>query len=193
MRALLRKLWHRVLWLWKKAKNENASPRQIGWAIGVGVYCGCSPFWGLRWALALGFATLFRLNRLLTYVGSRLSSNFVVTIPMALLEVQVAHKLRTGEFLSVTHADFEALDAAPWVEEKVKAIFAFIGRIFVDFALGSLLVGVPLCIGMGVVAYQLARLRDRRRELAASAFMPSATLLTRTPDELPRPSSESPP
>ena len=143
VRALLRKLWKRVQALWVQVWNENASPRQVGWAIAVGVYCGTSPFWGLRWLLAVGFATVFRLNRLLTYVGSRLSSNFVVTVPMALLEVQLAHKLRTGEFLSIGRADFEAIEAPNDLLEKVKGILEFVLRILVDFTLGSVIVGIP--------------------------------------------------
>ena len=172
MRAYLRRLWLHTRALWVRAKSERASPGQIGWAFGIGVFAGCTPALLVHGWVALGLATLFRLNRLFAWIGSRVS-NFMVLPWIVLAEIQVAHRLRTGAFLTITKE--EALAQGP--------------ALLLDWCLGTLPVGGALAIVLGLVAYVVAAVRARRR--AARAGAPEEAPTRRTPDEPLPPSSGS--
>jgi uncharacterized protein (DUF2062 family) len=146
VRALLSTLTAGARDLWERAKSERATPREIGWAFGVGVWIGFSPFLGLHLGIAFAAATVFRLNRLWAMVGSRVSvAPLLVT--MAFIEVESAHRLRTGAWLPMTAA----------------AIVAHGRELFLDWLLGACLVATPLAAGLGFLAYALARGQGRLR------------------------------
>jgi uncharacterized protein (DUF2062 family) len=138
-RSRLRELWHR-------AKTERASPREIGLAIALGVFIGCTPALMVHGWIAVGLATLFKLNRLFAFLGSRVS-NFLVLPWIVLAELQIAHKLRTGAFLEMT-AD-EAIKQGP--------------ALLLDWCLGTIPVGAALALVLGALAYAFARRRESRR------------------------------
>jgi uncharacterized protein (DUF2062 family) len=142
------------------ALNERASPGGIGWSIGVGVFVGCTPLIGFHAGVAVVAATLFRLNRLWAFVGSRVS--FFLIMPwIVLAEIQSAHRLRTGTW-------------APLFTENV---LEHAREWLLDWCTGTLLVGGPLALALGFLAYALARRR----------------LTPPTPAPAPPPSSGSPP
>lgn len=138
-RSRLRELWH-------LAKTERASPRQIGLAIALGVFVGCTPAMGVHGWVAVGLATLVRLNRLFAFIGSRVSNIFVLPW-IVLAELQIAHKIRTGQFLALT-AD-EAVKQGP--------------SLLLDWCIGTVPVGLFLAIVLGLVAYAAARARVSSR------------------------------
>ena len=92
---MFRRLWDRIKRLWSLAKSERASPREIGWAVAIGAFAGCTPAIGFHGGLALALATLFKKNRLFAWLGSRIS-NMVFLPFIVIAEVQVAHYARTG-------------------------------------------------------------------------------------------------
>jgi uncharacterized protein (DUF2062 family) len=162
VRALLSTIGSSARVLWDRARNERASPREIGWAFGMGVFIGFSPFVGVHLGMAFLVATVLRLNRLWTMAGSRVSITPLL-ITVAFLEVEAAHRLRTHEWVTVT--PHEVLGH---------------GREFlVDWCLGACLVATPIAAVAGLVAYVLARRR-------------ASQVTGRTPDGPRRPSSESP-
>jgi uncharacterized protein (DUF2062 family) len=112
----------------------------MGWSVAIGVFSGCTPFLGLHMWIALALATLFRLNRLWAFIGSRISSN-IVFVWIAFVEIELAHHVRTGAWASLAPRD--ALDHG--------------GQLFGDWLLGSLAVGLALGAALGVVAYFVAR------------------------------------
>lgn len=135
----------RVRTLWRLAKTERATPPQVAWAVGVGVFVGCTPAIGLHGWIAVGAATLFRLNRLYAFLGSRVSSIFVLPW-IVLCEVQLAHRLRTGSFLALTKDD---------VLSKARDFL-------LDWCLGTLPVGGLLAAAFAVAAYAWASRRAPR-------------------------------
>jgi uncharacterized protein (DUF2062 family) len=147
--GLLTRWRSRLRELWRRAKTERASPRQIGLAIALGVFVGCTPAVGVHGWVAVGLATLFRLNRLFAFIGSRVSSIFVLPW-IVLAELQIAHKLRTGEYLQLT-AD-EAMKQGP--------------ALLLDWCIGTVPVGIALAIVLGLIAYVTARARQRKTEPA---------------------------
>ena len=48
-------------------------PRRIALALAVGVFIGCTPFWGLQTGLSVVVATVCRLNRAATITGTWLN------------------------------------------------------------------------------------------------------------------------
>ena len=172
------------------AKSERATPREIGWAVAIGAFAGCTPAVGVHGPVAMGLATLARKNRLFAWLGSRIS-NMVILPFIALAEVQVSHRIRTGAFVDLTRENI--LAQAP--------------HLLLDWCLGTFPVGAAIGIVMGLSAYALAHRRDTRkrarsaprstaaarrpkRESGAAAARSGAT--PPTPAELPPPSSGSP-
>ncbi len=133
----------------------------------IGVFCGCSPFIGLHMWMALGLATAFKLNRVWAFLGSRVSVS-VVLAWIAFSEIQLAYRLRAGEWMSLRPED----------------VLVHGWQLFGDWLVGSLFVGGALGALLGLVAYGLARRWKREADPASTP---------RTPGEPLAPSSGSPP
>ena len=177
MRRLIRRFWTKTRDLWRRARQEHSSPREVGWSVAVGVFSGCTPFLGLHMWIALGLASLARLNRLWAFLGSRVSTNLLF-VWIAFAEIEVAHRLRTGAWAPV---------APSQVLEQGR-------QLFLDWLVGTPLVGIPLAAALGLLAYVAAR-RWRAREAREPGDAPPGApeLTPRTPDEPPPPSSGSRP
>jgi uncharacterized protein (DUF2062 family) len=165
---LFRRLWEKLKLLWLLAKSERATPREIGWAVAIGAFAGCTPAVGVHGPLARGLATLARKNRLFAWLGSRIS-NMVFLPFIALGEIQLSHRIRTGAFIDLTR----------------ETILSHAPDLLLDWCLGTFPVGATLGAVMGLSAYGFAHRRDARRARAESLTPP-------TPAELPPPSSGSP-
>jgi len=143
-----------VLALWERAKRERSSPREIGLSVGVGAFVACTPLLGLHVWLALGLATLLRLNRLWTLIGSRLSSTPILAVT-TYCEIEAAHRLRTARWVPMTL--HEAMDHGP--------------ELLFDWVLGTVIVGGLIAVCTGLLAYGVARWR--RDSSAASGGRPA--------------------
>jgi uncharacterized protein (DUF2062 family) len=139
------RLWRRFRVLWRLATTERATPRQVALATGLGAFIGSTPVIGLHGWIAVGLATVLRLNRLYAFLGSRVSSPFV--LPFIVTEIQIAHRVRCGEFIALTRAD--VLDHAKGM--------------LLDWCIGTLPIGAIVGVALGVTAYGLAVLRERRK------------------------------
>ena len=168
---MIRRLWEKLKLLWKLAKSERASPREIGWAVFWGAFAGCTPAVGFHGPLALAVATAMRKNRLWAWIGSRISNMLILPF-IAIAEIQVAHRLRTGEAVSLRYED--ALRRAP--------------ELLLDWCLGTIPVGAVIGAGAGLLAWAWAE--RRRRRTPPEEPPPDAT--PRTPATDPPRSSGSP-
>lgn len=149
---MFRRLWEKIKTLWRLAKSERASPREIFWAVAIGAFAGCTPAIGVHGPLALGLATLFRKNRLFAWLGSRIS-NMVFLPFIAIAEVQVSHRIRVGTWL--------VLDRQRAIEQAKDLLL--------DWCLGTIPVGIVIGALMGGIAYLFAARRDARARRAAEA------------------------
>lgn len=152
------RLWEKIKRLWALAKSERATPREIFWAVFIGAFMGCTPAVGIHGALALGAATLFRKNRLFAWLGSRIS-NMIFLPFIAYAEVQVAHRLREGTWVSMTLDRENALEQA--------------GELLLDWCLGTIPVGIAIGAAMGALGWAWARRRDRKRQEEEAAAEPA--------------------
>lgn len=150
---MFRRLWEKLKTLWKLALAERATPREVGWAVGIGAFAGCTPAVGFHGFVALFLATLFRKNRLLAWLGSRIS-NFVFLPFIVFAEVQVAHRLRTGDWVTL---DFHhAADQA--------------AALLLDWCIGTFPVGGLIGLAMGLASWTLAERREAKRRATARAL-----------------------
>jgi uncharacterized protein (DUF2062 family) len=147
----LRRYYDRARAVWDWARREHATPREIGWSVGIGVFCGCTPFYGLHMWMALGITTLFRLNRLWAFIGSRVSTN-VVLYAIVFSEIELGHRLRSGA----------------WVRMAPREVFDHARQLLGDWLIGSAIVGTGLGALLGLVAYVVATRAVSRRRLGQS-------------------------
>ena len=154
---MLGRLWDKLRTLWRLAKEERASPREIGWAVALGAFCGCTPAVGFHGGLALFVATLFRKNRLFAWLGSRIS-NILILPFIAFAEVEVAHRIRAGEWVALD--PHQALDQAT--------------GLLLDWCLGTIPVGGAIGGLLGLASWAVAHRRARRRSREAEAHPAAA-------------------
>lgn len=151
---MLRRLWEKIVTLWRAAKSERAAPHEIGWAVAIGAFAGCTPALGFHGIAGVALATLFRKNRLFAWLGTRIS-NMIFLPFIVYAEVQVAHRLRTGAWADIV-IDREHPFDAMW-------------PLLLDWLLGCIPVGGAIAAVMGVVSWAVARWRANRASRIATA------------------------
>jgi uncharacterized protein (DUF2062 family)/predicted RNA methylase len=134
-----RRSWLRRLYM--TLRTEHRTPAKVAFGVGIGVFVGCSPLWGLHFALSVLLATIFRLNRMIVYAGANVG-NPLTAAPILFAELQIGHRLLRGMWLSVTIADVETLGVSGFVANVV---------------VGSIVVGAGLGALIGVAAWAIAR------------------------------------
>ncbi len=137
-------MWQAIIRLVRRLVNEHSSPERLGWAVGIGVLIGVSPFFGLHLVLCILAATLLRLNRVITYLAANISVPIVAPF-LAFGSVQVGTFALRGEWLAL---DVDTLiDADPW---------QFGGA----WLVGSLFLGIAIGVPAGlatIIAVRTAR------------------------------------
>jgi len=116
---------------------EGAGPLRETAAVGLGVFIGCLPVYGLHLLICWMAGSMLRLNRLKMYVAANIS-NPLVAPWLIFAEVQAGAHLRRGSFHALTPETFRTTDAA---------VFG------IDFVVGSLFVGGVLAALAAVVTY----------------------------------------
>ncbi len=157
--GLLSRLFRGGRTLLRSALNEHSSPGKTALSVALGTFCACTPFIGLHIWLALGLATLLRLNRIWAAVGSRATSVPLLLPLVVFVEVQLGHRARAGAWLPLS--PHEALSH---------------GReLLVDWLLGALPIGAAFAGVLGSVAYAVAVRRDRVRLRTPSGSRPESS------------------
>lgn len=128
-----------------RLRTEGDSPGRLAGAVALGVFIGCSPFYGFHLALCLIFASLLRLNRGLTYLAAHVSVPGLWPL-LVFGEIQVGRWLRGGGPLPFRPSELRQLDL--WQFGK-------------DLLLGSAVVGVALAIPLALITYRAAQARRK--------------------------------
>jgi uncharacterized protein (DUF2062 family) len=143
-------------------------------SVAAGVFAGCTP-WGVHAAVALALATLLRLNRLWALLASR-ASILPVYLLVAFCEIEVGHRLRTGQSTHLSAAD----------------AFAHRSEFVTDWVVGTLPVGCALAAAAGLVSYACARVWARSPGRGPSSGASDGAVSWRRLDGPRPPSSGSP-
>jgi 2-polyprenyl-3-methyl-5-hydroxy-6-metoxy-1,4-benzoquinol methylase len=125
--------------------SEGAGRARDSWAIGLGLFIGCSPLIGFHLGLCLAAGWLFGLNRLKLYLAANLV-NALVLPAVLFAEVQAGSLLRRGAVYPLSLSAFGALD--PW-------LFGL------DLALGTLVVGGAIGAVGGLLTFAVLGRSDR--------------------------------
>jgi uncharacterized protein (DUF2062 family) len=128
----------RAVW---ELRTEGGGPAREALAIGLGVFIGCSPLYGLHLIICWVAGWCLQLNRLKMYLAANISNPFVAPV-LLLAELQTGAWLRRGEPHSLTLEAVRNLD--PW-------------SFGADLIVGSLVVGGVLGAATGIATYLLAR------------------------------------
>ncbi len=140
MKRWLLALTARMRALWQRALREHAAPREIGFAVALGTFAAFTPFLGFHIWIALGVASLLRLNRLWAVLASHVSPP-PIFFAVSVLEIEVGHRLRSGG----------------WVAMTVGEVSAHGRSLIVDWLAGTVFVAGPIGGALGLVAYFAAR------------------------------------
>jgi uncharacterized protein (DUF2062 family)/SAM-dependent methyltransferase len=126
-----------LLELLYKLRTAADSPGRQAAAVGVGVFIGCTPFFGFHLALCIGLSRLFRLNQIKTYLASHISLPLIWPF-LVLGEIQVGRRLRGAPFLALHLADVRRVS---------------LKHFGLDLLTGSAVVGSVLAILFALVTY----------------------------------------
>jgi uncharacterized protein (DUF2062 family) len=97
--------------LFRDLRLEYPGPIRDAFAVGVGAFIGCTPFFGFHLALVFLTGRLLRLNRLKMYLASNIS-NPLVAPALLIIELQTGAWLQRRDFHDLTLASIRATD--PW-------------------------------------------------------------------------------
>ena len=125
--------------------RESSSPLALGVAVAFGVVCGSSPFLGIHSLIALGLATLLRLNRPATFLGSLISTP-PAAVPLYALTYAV------GSFLLHGHAQRP---------DPSLPLATLARNAFQELLVGGLVVGAALGLFLGAITFLIVRARRR--------------------------------
>jgi uncharacterized protein len=158
-----------------RAKNEHSTPPEVGFSVAVGVFSACTPLLGFHMWIALALTTVFRLNRLWGFLGSRVSI-LPVYVWISFCEIELGHRLRAGA----------------WVRMSARDALSRGKELSLDWAIGTGLIGCALATVCGLAAYVCARGWSKSR-LATVPLELEAHVTTRKLDAPLARSSGSPP
>ena len=140
-----------LLELLYKLRTAADSPARQAAAVALGVFIGCTPFFGFHLLLCIGFARLFRLNQIKVYLASHISLPLVWPF-LVLGEIQVGRWLRGAPFLALHLKDVRRVS---WRHYGI------------DLLAGSAVVGATLAVLFALVTYLLVR-RQRKATIIDS-------------------------
>jgi len=132
--------------------TERATPRELGFAVALGVFLGAVPLIACHTLVILIAAALLRLNRVAAVAASQLCMPPVVPA----LCIEAGYFMRHGRFLTLKGA--EHLSGASFLE------LGYMGleRLW-EWLMGSLVVGAALALVLGLMTYATARAVERAR------------------------------
>jgi len=134
-----------------RLRTEGGSPGRLAGAVALGVFVGCTPFYGFHLLLCVVFARLLGLNRALAYLAAHISLPGLWPL-LVFAELQAGRLLRGAGPLSVRPSDLQQLD---WKQGGV------------DLLLGSAVVGGALAALLGLLTYWMARRRRKHPAVVA--------------------------
>lgn len=145
MRALLYTLIHHL-------RTENADPVRLGWAVGLGMFVGILPLYGMHTVLCLALAFLLRLNKVTMVLATGVSLPMFAPILIA-AGIILGDLLRYGRF-----------DAIPIAEAKtflsgLEVVAGSLPDKFVSCFLGDTIIGAVAGSSCGFATYLWAKRR----------------------------------
>lgn len=131
--------------IWRRLRGTRQSPARVALAVGVGLFIGCLPLYGLHVVLCALVCVPLGLDFVLSYLVANISNPlvapFLITLEIEIGSLLIAHQ----------HAGFTLARA------KQTGVFGFVGEAFT----GSVVVGAALAACGSAIAYGVAQRRGR--------------------------------
>ena len=144
-------VWHPLRSI-RTLLTERATPRELAFAVALGIFLGAVPLIATHTLAILVAAALLRLNRVAAVAASQLCMPPVVPA----LCIEMGHFIRYGRFLTLQSV--HSLRDASFLE------LGYIGlEGLLDWLVGSLVVGTVLAVVLGFLTYATARVLQRVR------------------------------
>lgn len=121
---------------------RSVTPLNFSASIGLGIFCGILPIWGVQSILAFALASMFKLSRTVTFISSNL--------PLVLFPLIIYLSLLTGHFM--ISGDWDLVLPSSEHAEDWKRKFAL------EYVLGSIVFSLIAGGVFAVVAYIGVRL-----------------------------------
>lgn len=144
---------------------EHREPGKLGWAVGLGLFIGTLPLYGLHLPICIGVAHLSKLNKVTLYLAANISNPLIAPL-------LVAAGIAIGEFLRFGHWRGVNLAQGEDFLEKL-ALFSWeVPDLFLSCLLGDAVLGAVLGVLVGPIVWMWARRRRRAAEEAAEQASP---------------------
>ncbi|MCX5639082.1 MAG: DUF2062 domain-containing protein [Planctomycetota bacterium] len=130
--------------------TERATPRELAFAVALGVFLGAIPLIACHTLVILAAAALLRLNRVVAVAASQICMPPVVPA----LCIEMGHFIRYGRFLTLN--GIYSLHGVSFFELGYMGL-----QCLWDWCVGSLLVGTILSLIFGSITYITARVLKR--------------------------------
>lgn len=135
--------------LWRRARGGR-SPRERALSVGLGLFIGCLPLYGLHFPLCVAACVPFGLDLVAAYLAAQISNPWFAP-------VLVAVEARVGSAL---------LGRAPLAVSELELVR--FGDVFERALVGSLVVGAALAVSGGLLTFLLARRGSEPAERSAT-------------------------
>jgi uncharacterized protein (DUF2062 family)/trans-aconitate methyltransferase len=142
-----------------KMRTEGMSPGKQAGAVALGVFIGCTPFYGLHLPLCIVLAKLLRVNPALTYLAAHISLPGVTPF-LLMAELELGRRMRGQSYLHIHFRDLRQLG---------------LRQMGADMMLGCLAIGGSLAILFALLTWWVARRRHahpRQEALLEKAALP---------------------
>ncbi len=146
-RKFILRLHNCLVWLW----NQEGTPAKRARGLGVGVFSGCFPLFGLQTILGMILARVFRGNKLLAAIATWVS-NPITYLPLYLFNYQVGCKLLGDDQYLFKFNQINGNDL--WNQGTI-----ILNRLF----LGSLVVGVIFGLTTAILSYLSLKLIEQKK------------------------------
>ena len=144
-------VWHPLRSI-RALLTERATPRELAFAVSLGIFLGAVPLIACHTLAILVAAALLRLNRVAAVAASQLCMPPVVPA----LCIEMGHFMRYGRFLTLQSV--HSLRDASFLELGYMGLEGLL-----DWFVGSLVVGTVLAVILGFFTYAAARVLQRVR------------------------------
>lgn len=124
----------------------NDTPHRIALSFSIGIFMGISPFLGLHTIGAIFLAWVFRLNKLVAFVGVAMLNPWTL-VPVYSLCLWVGAKL-TGVKQIIPNIDWGALTILTFMEK--------LGYLVVPFIVGTLIIAVISAVISYFIIHKIA-------------------------------------
>ena len=149
MRKALRKLWRHL-------KEEHSEPHRLGLAVGVGMFVGCLPLYGLHLGICIVIAWAMRLNKATVYLAANISNPLLAPL-------LVAAGIAIGEWMRFGHWRSIDLQQGNDFIDKLALFSGHLPDVFLSCLLGDAVLGLALGVVFGPLVWLWARHRSRRQ------------------------------